>query len=102
MAYGCQIPPLIQEREHHILVGAPNHSFGVGHHRHVQLGSAALAWLYRSLCDRVYRSGPHANLGGCAYLLQIWMWEHFSVARPNYHDPLVCTHLPFFIIHNLC
>ncbi|XP_062186666.1 serine/threonine-protein phosphatase 7 long form homolog [Phragmites australis] len=38
-------------------------------------GSATLAWLYRQLCDACRRSGDHANLGGCAYLLQVWMWE---------------------------
>jgi hypothetical protein len=35
-------------------------------------GSAALAWLYCSLCDEVTRSGLSSNLWGCAYLLQIW------------------------------
>jgi hypothetical protein len=32
-------------------------------------GSAALAWVYHSLCDRVSRSGANPNLKGCAYLL---------------------------------
>jgi hypothetical protein len=35
--------------------------------------SATLAWLYRHMCDAYRRSGPNANLGGCAYLLQLWM-----------------------------
>jgi hypothetical protein len=38
MAYGCQFPLRGWEWEHHILVGLPSSSFGVGHHRYVQLG----------------------------------------------------------------
>jgi hypothetical protein len=38
MVYGWQVPLLGREREHHILVGASDSSFGVGHHSHVQLG----------------------------------------------------------------
>jgi hypothetical protein len=64
-------------------------------------GSTALAWLYRSLCDGVSRSGLSSNLGGYAYLLQIWLWEHFLVARLYCHDPQVCAQL-IFIIHILC
>jgi hypothetical protein len=37
MAYGCRITLLRWEPEHHILVGAPDSSFEVGHHSHVQL-----------------------------------------------------------------
>jgi hypothetical protein len=37
VAYGCQLPLLRREREHHILVGAPTSSLRVGRHRHVQL-----------------------------------------------------------------
>jgi hypothetical protein len=33
------------------------------------LGSAALAWLYCSLCDGVSRSDLSSNLGGYTYLL---------------------------------
>jgi hypothetical protein len=64
-------------------------------------GFAALAWLYHSLCDGVSRSGPSSNLGGCAYLLQIWLWEHFSVARLYHHDPHVCAQV-LFILHIFC
>ncbi|RLN03608.1 hypothetical protein C2845_PM13G09080 [Panicum miliaceum] len=42
-------------------------------------GSATLAWLYRQLCDACRRSGADSNLGGCACLLQIWIWERFPV-----------------------
>jgi hypothetical protein len=34
-------------------------------------GSAALAWLYRALCDGCSRTGLNANLEGCVYLLQV-------------------------------
>ncbi|RLN40893.1 hypothetical protein C2845_PM01G43440 [Panicum miliaceum] len=33
------------------------------------------------------RVGGDANLGGCAYLLQIWIWERFPVGRP-YRGPI--------------
>ncbi|TVU13990.1 hypothetical protein EJB05_37431, partial [Eragrostis curvula] len=46
-------------------------------------GSATLAWLYRSLCEACTRTGASPTLGGCAYLLQIWMWERFPVGRPD-------------------
>jgi hypothetical protein len=36
-------------------------------------GSAALAWLYRALCDGCFRTDENDNLRGCAYLLQVWM-----------------------------
>jgi hypothetical protein len=35
MAYGCQISLFRREREHHILVGVPDPSFGLGRHSHV-------------------------------------------------------------------
>jgi hypothetical protein len=38
MAYGCWVSFFGREREHHILVGAPDSSLGVGRHSHVQLG----------------------------------------------------------------
>jgi hypothetical protein len=38
MTYGCRIPLFIWQREHHILVGASDHLFGVGGHIHIQLG----------------------------------------------------------------
>jgi hypothetical protein len=65
-------------------------------------GSAALAWLYYALCDGCSRTGPNANLEGCAYLLQVWMWERFRVARPYHHDPQVCTYLLIFSMRILC
>jgi len=46
-------------------------------------GNATLGWLYRQLCDACRRSKDSANLGGCAYLLQLWMWERLPVGRPE-------------------
>jgi hypothetical protein len=65
-------------------------------------GLAAPAWLYHALCDGCSRMGPNANLGGCAYLLQVWMWECFIVARSFRHDPQVFTYLVIFIMYTLC
>jgi hypothetical protein len=65
-------------------------------------GSAALAWLYHALCDGYSRTGLNANLKGCVYLLQVWMWERFTVARSFHHDPQVFTYLVIFIMYTLC
>ncbi|TVU26256.1 hypothetical protein EJB05_28793, partial [Eragrostis curvula] len=46
-------------------------------------GSGVLAYLYRQLCDGCRRSGQSSGLGGCLYLLQVWMWERLPVARPD-------------------
>ena len=48
--------------------------------------NAALGWLYRQMCDACRRSGDNANLGGCAYLLQLWMWERIPIGRPERHS----------------
>jgi hypothetical protein len=45
VAYGCQLPLLGQEWEHHILVGAPASMVGVGHHRHIQLGVSCIGFV---------------------------------------------------------
>jgi hypothetical protein len=81
MADDCRVPLFRHEREHHILVGAPDSLLGVGRDSHVQLGggSAALSWLYRALCNDCMRTCENANLGDCAYPLEVWMWEHFLV-----------------------
>jgi hypothetical protein len=64
-------------------------------------GSAALSWLYHALCDGCMRTGENTNLGGCAYLLQVWMCECFSVGGPNQSLPEVCTNVHIFIMHVL-
>ena len=56
-----------------------------------QLGNAALGWLYRQMCDACRRTRENANLGGCAYLLQLWMWERIPVGRPERHANGVST-----------
>jgi hypothetical protein len=60
MAYGCWVPIFEREWKHHILVGAPTSSLGVGHHRHVQLGvrctslvvPCAMRLLLQERCER--------------------------------------------------
>jgi hypothetical protein len=61
-------------------------------------GSAALSWLYRALCDGCTRTGENANLGGCAYLLQVWMWDHF----PSVDHTGVCLRYSLTFLFSLC
>jgi hypothetical protein len=49
--------------------------------------SAVLAFLYRQLCEACRRSSRTASLGGCVYLLQLWMWAHIPVGRPREFAP---------------
>lgn len=44
--------------------------------------SAVLSFLYRQLCEACRRTAKNASLGGCVYLLQLWMWSHLPVGRP--------------------
>jgi hypothetical protein len=46
-------------------------------------GTAVLAWTYRQLCQAYRRQSSNGNLGGCSYLLQVWIWERFPVGRPT-------------------
>jgi len=50
-------------------------------------GSATLSWLYKQLCEACKRTGAGSSLGGCAYLLQIWIWLRFPMGRP-YRAPV--------------
>ncbi|CAL5055662.1 unnamed protein product [Urochloa decumbens] len=50
-------------------------------------GSATLAWLYRQMCEACRRTGDSSSLGGCCYLLQVWMWERIPVGRPDRGPP---------------
>ena len=43
------------------------------------------------MCDACRRSGDNANLGGCAYLLQLWMWERIPVGWPKRYAHRVST-----------
>jgi hypothetical protein len=49
--------------------------------------SAVLAFLYRQLCEACRRSSRTASLGGCVYLLQLWMWAHIPIGRPREFAP---------------
>ena len=49
-------------------------------------GSAALAFLYRQLCEACRRTSQNGSIGGCVYLLQIWMWSRIPVGRPMVLD----------------
>jgi hypothetical protein len=46
-------------------------------------GSAMLVWLYHQLCEGCRRASPTSNLGGCTYLLQIWIWECIPIGRTH-------------------
>ncbi|TVT99474.1 hypothetical protein EJB05_55143, partial [Eragrostis curvula] len=46
-------------------------------------GSAVLAFLYRQLCEACRRCKPRSSLGGCVFLLQLWMWSRLPVGRPK-------------------
>ena len=59
-------------------------------------GSAVLGYLYRQLCEACRRSSANSSLGGCVYLLQLWMWSRLPVGRPQVGDPR-----PWFEVHVL-
>lgn len=65
-------------------------------------GSGVLAWLYRQMCDACRRSSDNTNLGGCAYLLQVWMWEHLPVGRPSRRPPGVRSFAYLLQICSFC
>ncbi|XP_072150856.1 serine/threonine-protein phosphatase 7 long form homolog [Setaria viridis] len=44
-------------------------------------GSAVLCFLYRQLCEACRRTAGSALVGGCVYLLQLWMWARLPVGR---------------------
>ena len=46
-------------------------------------GSAVLCFLYRQLCEGCHRSMANPSLGGCVYLLQLWMWARLLVGHPE-------------------
>ncbi|TVU51646.1 hypothetical protein EJB05_03086, partial [Eragrostis curvula] len=50
-------------------------------------GSAVLAFLYRQLCEACRRRKPRSSLGGCVFLLQLWMWSRLPVRRPRVRAP---------------
>lgn len=58
-------------------------------------GSATLAWLYRQMCEACRRSEKSSNLGGCSYLLQIWIWERIPIGKPLRKSVKVSDYLLF-------
>jgi len=50
-------------------------------------GSAILGYLYRQLCEACRWNSTHPSLGGCVYLLQLWMWSRIPVGRPKVNEP---------------
>uniref|UniRef100_K3YLZ9 Aminotransferase-like plant mobile domain-containing protein n=1 Tax=Setaria italica TaxID=4555 RepID=K3YLZ9_SETIT len=46
-------------------------------------GSAVLCFLYRQLCEACRRTSGSPSVGGCVYLLQLWMWSRIPVGRPE-------------------
>jgi len=57
-------------------------------------GSAVLAWTYRQLCEACRRTSTAGNLGGCAYLLQVWIWERCPIGRPGGLDMAIRDAMP--------
>lgn len=49
--------------------------------------SGVLSFLYRHLCSACRRSSQHASIGGCVYLLQLWMWSRVPVGQPTVLPP---------------
>ncbi|XP_021304829.1 serine/threonine-protein phosphatase 7 long form homolog [Sorghum bicolor] len=49
--------------------------------------SGVLAYLYRSLCEACRRTASSSSVGGCVYLLQLWMWARLPVGRPIVDAP---------------
>jgi hypothetical protein len=64
-------------------------------------GSATLAWLYRQLCEACRRGNDASNIGGCTYLLQIWIWERMPIGRVHRStvpvSTLICVGIAVFI-----
>jgi hypothetical protein len=49
--------------------------------------SGVLAFLYRHLCEACPQSSPSASVGGCVYLLQLWMWSRLPDGWPVVEAP---------------
>ena len=60
-------------------------------------GSAVLAWTYRQLCEACRRTSTAGNLGGCTYLLQVWIWERWPIGRPGGLDMAIRDAMPVSI-----
>jgi hypothetical protein len=62
MAYGCRFPLRGREWEHHILVGPPASSLGVGRHRHVQLGLGRTGLVVPCAVRRLLEDGSERQI----------------------------------------
>ena len=49
--------------------------------------SGVLAFLYRHLCEACRPTSQSSFIGGCVYLLQLWMWSRLPVGRPLVEAP---------------
>jgi hypothetical protein len=50
-------------------------------------GSAVLSFLYCQLCEACRWTSSSSSVGGCVYLLQLWMWFRIPVGRPQVFPP---------------
>jgi hypothetical protein len=91
MTYGCWIPLFRRQREHHILVGPPDHPFGVGGHSHIQLGVCCTCLVVSFDVRRGLEEWPELQP----------QREHFLVTRSYRHNPQVCAQL-LFNVHIFC
>uniref|UniRef100_K4A1N4 SWIM-type domain-containing protein n=1 Tax=Setaria italica TaxID=4555 RepID=K4A1N4_SETIT len=46
-------------------------------------GSAVLCFLNQQLCEACGRTSGSTSVGGCVYLLQLWMWARLPVGHPE-------------------
>jgi hypothetical protein len=102
MAYGCQLPLLEREREHHILVGPPASSLGVGRHRHVHLGVDCTGLVWPCVVRLLLKDGLECQPRRLRIPATGLYVGAFPVARPFRHDPQVFTYLLIFIMYTLC
>ena len=85
-----RVPVSRRFREHYILDGIANSRAVVGEYYTVQLGLRNTRLDVSQLYDACRRVGTDSNLGGCAYLLQIWIWERFPMGQPYRGELEVC------------
>jgi hypothetical protein len=63
----------------------------------LQLGLRCAFFLYQQLCEACRRTSSSSSIGGCIYLLQIWMWFRIPVGRPRVFQPRTW---PWIIVEN--
>ncbi|TVU01526.1 hypothetical protein EJB05_53025, partial [Eragrostis curvula] len=50
-------------------------------------GPRCLSSCTRQLCEACRRRKPRSSVGGCVFLLQLWMWSRLPVGRPRVRAP---------------